>query len=95
MNEKLFNLGLALMIVGIAIMILAPLTILAMNTSAKSVNVTGGGCIVIFFVPICFGVGSSPLMGLVIALALSLTLIAVVFFLFTYLSRKYRASAWI
>ena len=66
--------GIIVMFIGIAILTLAPLL-------KTPTNVTTGaaGCIVIFFVPICFGTGTEPKLAMVLtAVSLAVALIMVI-----------------
>jgi Protein of unknown function DUF131. len=71
---KLFYVGLALIFLGVLLVFLAPfLALMRWETPKNGVEIGGAvGCVVIFFVPICFGVGAPGLMtwGLVAAAAL-------------------------
>ncbi len=79
--DKLFELGLVLIILGIAVIALGSLAVMLLQAhhAAESTSVEGGGavCIVVFFVPICFGAASSGTMWLVMVLAMVLTLVVV------------------
>jgi len=74
------SIGLALIIAGLLLIILAvvfPLFSILSNTGATG-SVSVGGCIVILFIPVCFGAGehgdilllASALIGLAMILAL-------------------------
>ncbi len=71
MSERLVKLGLLLIIAGFIIFLFIPILLF---TSSGSSKVGFGGCIVIFFIPICFGAGSPELVPLLIIIALALTL---------------------
>ncbi|CCC82616.1 hypothetical protein TTX_2002 [Thermoproteus tenax Kra 1] len=72
---RLLMIGLMLILVGFMIMALAPLASLSQSQAAAA------GCIVLFFIPICFGAGSPGLLPA----AMVLTVIALAFVLATYL----------
>ncbi|MFZ8809902.1 MAG: hypothetical protein ACO2PN_17590 [Pyrobaculum sp.] len=78
---RLFLVGLVLIFAGFLLVLAAPL--LALASHAK-VEATGGavGCVVIFFVPICFGAGAPQVVtwGLV-AVAVMMALVALVMWL--------------
>jgi uncharacterized membrane protein len=78
---RLFIVGLMLIFAGFLLVLAAPL--LALASDAKVVA-TGGaaGCVVIFFVPICFGAGAPQIVswGLV-AVAVMMALVALVMWL--------------
>ncbi len=78
---RLFFVGLVLIFAGFLLVLAAPL--LALASDAKVVA-TGGavGCVVIFFVPICFGAGAPQVVswGLV-AVAVMMALVALVMWL--------------
>lgn len=74
-NSRLFKIGFILVFLGIIIVVLVPIIMVLTTTSGSSETHTGfGGCIVIFFIPICFGAGSPELVPLLIIIALALTL---------------------
>lgn len=62
-----------LVVVGIALIVLGTvlLGLAALLTAAKSAAVTGGavGCVLVFFVPICFGGGAPEAVSIGIAAA--------------------------
>ncbi len=71
MDRRLFVAGLILLFVGVALTILAPIiAYIGASTSSSSLQtrVVGGGCIVIAFIPICFGYGMSWVSILLLAL---------------------------
>jgi uncharacterized membrane protein len=78
---RLFFVGLMLIFAGFLLVLAAPLLALA---SDARVAATGGavGCVVIFFVPICFGAGAPQVVswGLV-AVAVMMALVTLVMWL--------------
>jgi|ADKJ01.1.fsa_nt_gi uncharacterized membrane protein len=78
---RLFLVGLMFVLAGFLLVLAAPLLALASNAEVAA---TGGavGCVVIFFVPICFGAGAPHVVswGLVVA-ALMMALVALVMWL--------------
>ena len=78
---RLFLVGLVLIFAGFFLVLVAPLLALASNAKVEA---TGGavGCIVVFFVPICFGAGAPHVVswGLVVA-AVMMALVALVMWL--------------
>jgi uncharacterized membrane protein len=58
---RLFLVGLMFILAGFFLVLMAPLLALASNAKVAA---TGGavGCVVIFFVPICFGAGTPGLL---------------------------------
>ena len=79
---RLFLVGLVLIFAGFLLVLAAPL--LALASDAKVEAATGGavGCVVIFFVPICFGAGAPQVVswGLV-TVAVMMALVALVMWL--------------
>ena len=76
---ELEKLGFVLILAGFA---LAFATVLvAVFSVARSGATSVGGCVLIFFVPICFGVGPLAPYFLLAALALTLALVALSFLL--------------
>lgn len=81
----LWKVGLALVLVGFALAVVAALLPLLATPSA----LTGvGGCIVLLFVPICFGVGNLALPLLIAAAVLSILLLVVAFLVWRTLTRE-------
>jgi uncharacterized membrane protein len=80
-HMRLFLVGLVLILAGFFLVLVAPLLALASNAK---VTATGGavGCVVVFFVPICFGAGAPHIVswGLV-AVAVMMALVALVMWL--------------
>jgi len=84
--SRLIAIGFALVILGILvtfigtfILVLKPLMEAPQTTN---VTVTGGaaGCIVIFFIPICFGTGNQPQLSMILTImAVTLTVIIIIF----------------
>jgi uncharacterized membrane protein len=70
-----------------------PLMLVGFETSR--INVTGGGCIIVFFIPICFGVGEQATQALLLAVILVIILVAVILLFNTWILKvqnKYKAS---
>ncbi|MEM4651452.1 MAG: hypothetical protein QW086_06460 [Pyrobaculum sp.] len=65
---RLFLVGLVLILAGFLLVLAAPLLALASNAKVAA---TGGavGCVVIFFLPICFGAGAPHVVSWGLALA--------------------------
>lgn len=84
MRVTFFKAGLALFFIGFALAFAAALVPLFTATLEagrdRAISVSGGGCVLIMFVPICFGVGEAalPLMVIAVALAVVLTLLGLV-----------------
>ncbi len=81
----MFIAGLVLVFIGMAVMVLGPLLSIGLasgtSSSSSSVRVVGGGCVVIAFIPICFGYGMSwvaimIIAAICVALAVALFLIS-------------------
>lgn len=77
---ELEKLGFTLIIVGMAIVFaaaIAPLLTLLLSgdsVASRGVDVSGGGCIVLFFIPVCFGFGELALHLIIVAAALAVAL---------------------
>ncbi len=71
MRRDLFLAGIIMVFVGIALIVLAPFVSLisssATSTGIKGGKVVGGGCIVVAFIPICFGFGMGWLQLIILA----------------------------
>jgi len=82
---RLIAIGFALIVLGILItfigaflLVLKPL----MEAPETATNVTSAaaGCIVIFFIPICFGTSTQPQLSMILTImAIALTLVIIVF----------------
>ncbi|MCC6040356.1 MAG: hypothetical protein LM565_06015 [Thermofilum sp.] len=76
---KLARLGLALIAVGVILAFLAALLpLLAAGAGEAGV----AGCVLVFFVPVCFGVGPLAPYLMVAAMLIALALLLVAYFLF-------------
>lgn len=73
---SLFKVGLIFVILGFAIAFVAALLPIVLGTmlSGQEINVSGGGCVVIMFIPVCFGVGEYPLIMIITSAVLALIL---------------------
>lgn len=71
--NRLFVIGLALVFAGFFIMAVVPLL------QVQNAQVATAGCVFLFFVPICFGVGQPQLMG--VAVLATAVILAVLFLL--------------
>lgn len=70
MRVGLFKLGLALFLAGFAVAcaaVVAPVVWAALAGREGAVGFSGGGCVLVMFVPICFGVGEVALPLMVLA----------------------------
>lgn len=78
---RLFLIGLMLILAGLLLVLAAPLLALASNAKVAA---TGGavGCVVIFFVPICFGAGAPHVVSWGLALAAVMLVVAALILLF-------------
>ncbi len=77
---RLFFVGLVLIFAGFLLVLAAPLLALASHAKVEATGgVVGWSCVVIFFVPICFGAGAPQVVswGLV-AVAVMMALVALV-----------------
>lgn len=75
---KLITLSFILIVLGFLIAMVAtliPLFIVISNNSRIDINV--GGCILVFFVPICFGYGTTPLHLIMIILLLVIVIVLI------------------
>jgi len=72
---KLQYIGFLLVFTGIILVFVATLLQVysALTTSSEEVKVGGGGCIIILFIPICFGVGEPALITTLMVLGLVLS----------------------
>ncbi len=82
---KLVILGFIIVFIGFMLIMLSTVfTVFSELKSAPSNTSVGvGGCILVFFVPICFGAGTHGLGLITLLLAVVLTIVALMFFLLT------------
>jgi uncharacterized membrane protein len=84
---KLSKLGLVLVFAGVIVAVVAALLPLLLITPETSgVSVTSGGCIIVFFVPICFGVGEHAQLALLLAVVLSIVLVVILILFYTWIT---------
>jgi uncharacterized membrane protein len=86
---KLFKTGLILLFTGVLIAFIAAIIPLFIAVS-EGVHISTGGCILIGFIPICFGSGEYALHMAIIAIILTLTLMIIAFALMIYINRRTR-----
>lgn len=74
----MFKLGLLLIFCGFALAFIATIfPLLTFEWNATNLSVTGGGCIIIGFIPVCFGVGEYPIHILIVVLSIALALVLI------------------
>ena len=89
MDVDLFKLGLILIFLGIILVIVATLLI-PLFINQNNIQVSTGGCIILLFIPICFGVGEQSTLLLTIALTLALIIVIINLFFYITIKRKIR-----
>lgn len=77
---RLHVLGFMLILAGIVLIIVAPLLLAIMTAEGAKISATGVGCIVLFFIPICFGYGEPLLIITLMALAVVLIVVSLIVF---------------
>lgn len=75
----LYRAGIILIVAGFILLFIAALLplivyLLSPATGMGGIEVSGGGCILLFFIPICFGVGSQAILLIIVALIIALIL---------------------
>jgi uncharacterized membrane protein len=72
--NPLLRLGIIILFAGLALILLSAL--LQTLTSANQGGVSSGvtGCVILLFIPICFGLGNTGFLPIIISLSLILTL---------------------
>lgn len=81
----LWKMGLILVAAGLTLALMAALLPLL---AAPGAQVGVGGCVVVLFIPVCFGVGNQPLPLLVVAIVLSILLLAFALLVWRALARE-------
>ena len=92
MERDLTTLGFMMVFIGIMIIIIASILMVfsqPIQDSGGRVNV--GGCIIIFFIPICFGYGEPWIMVLAITLTI---ILVIILFLLPYIIYKRSIKAY-
>ncbi|MFN7105989.1 MAG: hypothetical protein ACK4M3_05335 [Pyrobaculum sp.] len=69
----LFFVGLFLIFAGVGLLVVVPFF-----TYVAKIETAAVGCVVVFFVPVCFGAGTSVLLPWVLAMAAALLLVATI-----------------
>ncbi|MEM1677698.1 MAG: hypothetical protein QXV81_07235 [Ignisphaera sp.] len=68
------KLGFILILIGIVIAFIAILIPLFTIPLTGDIKISGGGCIILFFIPICFGYGEFAIQLIMLAIALAIVL---------------------
>jgi len=91
---KLETLGFILIFLGFALAFVATLlpALMVVLQPSEGVQVSGGGCVVILFFPICFGYGALSGAMLITAIALAVILVALTFAFYWITSKAVRRS---
>lgn len=78
MANSILKLSILLLLAGFVLVFLAAL--LPVLTSGSQATTSSGvaGCVILFFIPICFGLGESGVVPVMIVLSLALTLVLLV-----------------
>lgn len=84
---KMFRVGLVLIFAGVVLLFTA-IAISFFGIADGEVNVSAGGCVLIGFIPICFGVGENMANFILLALLLSIVLIITTLMLMFYASKE-------
>ncbi|MGC9104626.1 MAG: hypothetical protein ACP5JF_07535 [Candidatus Methanodesulfokora sp.] len=79
------ELGFFMIFLGIILFFMAAL--LPLFSIAKGAEISGGGCIVILFFPICFGYGKASSLLILVSLILVIVLMAFSYLIFRTISR--------
>lgn len=79
MTNSLLKISIVFLLAGFVLVFLAVL--LPILTSVDQATTSSGiaGCVILFFIPICFGFGESGVLPFMMILSLALTLVLVVF----------------
>ena len=82
MSADMLKIGLILVVIGIFILVSSIIIYSVLTLSDTTSNISGGvgGCIVILFIPICFGVGSIDSVSTLILFSVILSLIVLILF---------------
>lgn len=79
---RLFVLGFVFMVLGFIVLFASALLMVLQGAGSEGEGGIGvGGCVIVFFVPICFGAGTPGLSTIVLILALILSILSIVFLL--------------
>lgn len=86
------KLGFTLIVVGVLLALIAVIIPLFTIPFTEGAKISGGGCIVILFIPICFGYGELSLQLVVIAMILAIALIIIYFVAYRTLVAELKSS---
>lgn len=75
---NLLKLSILVLLAGFVLVFLAVLLPIMTSWSQATTSTGFAGCVVIFFIPVCFGLGESEFVPVMIILSLILTLVLVV-----------------
>jgi uncharacterized membrane protein len=79
------EIGLIMIFLGVLLFLVA--ATLPMLSLAKGVEISGGGCIIILFFPICFGYGKASSLLILASIILAIVLMAFSYLIFRTISR--------
>jgi uncharacterized membrane protein len=82
------KLGFVFILIGFFIVFIAVLIPLFTIAFSDGIKISGGGCIVLLFIPICFGYGEFALQLIVIAIVLAMALILISFIVYRQLFKQ-------
>jgi len=89
--NKLLRLGIILFFAGIVVSMIGIL-VATLGSTGSMMNISTGFCVVILFIPICYGSGPMSSVLIVIALALSLGVILILVMLILVMRRHLMGS---
>ncbi|MEM1612365.1 MAG: hypothetical protein QXH02_03315 [Desulfurococcaceae archaeon] len=84
---NLLKLGVVLVFVGMILAVIATFL-----QALGGISVSGGGCIVVGFIPVCFGVGEHALPAIMIVLVLAIALVVISLLFMTYAHRRIKET---
>jgi uncharacterized membrane protein len=82
------KLGFVFILIGFFMVFIAVLIPLFTIAFSDGIKISGGGCIVLLLIPICFGYGEFALQLIVIAIVLAMALILISFIVYRQLFKQ-------
>lgn len=77
---NLYKLGVLLVMIGFSLFAVSLVTLIVANVT-ETISPTVGGCIILFFIPICFGIGTTPeVLAVLIVVSIMMALIALIMY---------------
>ncbi len=74
MANPLLRLGIIVLFAGLALILLSMLLQTLTSTNQEGISSGVAGCVILLFIPVCFGLGDAGFLPIIISLSLILTI---------------------